>query len=231
MPRTQASADPLIDAVAFARDEFESHGQRQRWKILDHAVDVASVEGLEGITIGRLATDLELSKSGLYGLFGSKEELQLAVVQRAGARFVDAVVRPVLDRPRGLIRLRAMIESWFVYAASGIFPGGCFFVSAAHEMDGRPGPVRDRVAKSLRWWIRGLEADAGSAVAQGELAGDPKQIAFCLQAYAQEANLGNQLYGEKQWLKRAREAALDLLKDKPVVSSAVRRGRALSRNA
>jgi len=209
MPRT--SEDPLVEAVALALTEFDSHGQRQRKKILDHAVDIASVEGLEGLTIGRLALGLELSKSGLYGLFGSKEDLQLAVVQHAAARFVDAVIRPILSRPRGLNRLRAMITSWFDYAAADVFPGGCFFVAAAHEMDGRPGPVRDLVAQSLRWWFDALEAEARSAVAQGELAGDARKIAFALHAYAVQGNLFRQLYGDRSWLKRAREASLALL--------------------
>ena len=119
-----------------------ARGQRTREAILKTAVDVASAEGLEGLTIGRLAAELEMSKSGLFAHFGSKEELQLATIGAAREIFVDEVVRPAFENDPGLSRLWALLDSWLRYAEAGIFKGGCFFAAASAEFDGRPGPVR-----------------------------------------------------------------------------------------
>ena len=102
-------------------------GDRTRQSILDHAVNLASTDGLEGLTIGRLADDLEMSKSGLFAHFGSKEELQLATIEEAKQRFVDEVFRPVLKVERGYPRLLSLCRSWIDYLRRGVFPGGCFF--------------------------------------------------------------------------------------------------------
>src|SRR5246127_342650 len=120
-------------------------GVRTRESILRVAVDIASVEGLQGLTIGRLAEELEMSKSGLFAHFGSKEELQLATVEAARQRFVDEMFRPALRAPRGYPRLLAICRSWLDYIKRGVFPGGCFFAAASFEFDGRPGPIRDAV--------------------------------------------------------------------------------------
>ena len=120
-------------------------GERTRTSILERAVDLASVEGLEGLTIGRLADELGMSKSGLFAHFGSKEELQLATVEAASRRYIDEIFTPALREPRGYPRLLAICRSWLSYVRRGVFPGGCFFVATALEMGARPGPVRDRL--------------------------------------------------------------------------------------
>src|SRR2546430_9935827 len=115
-----------------------------REAILERAVDVASEEGLEGLTIGRLASELEMSKSGLFGHFGSKEELQLATVEAAARRFVNQVVEPALAEHEGASRLRALCAGYPSHLDRRAFPGGRFWPSGTTEFDGRPGPVRDR---------------------------------------------------------------------------------------
>ena len=114
-------------------------GDRTRRLVLGHAVDVASVDGLEGLSIGRLATDLSMSKSGLIAHFGSKEELQLATVRAARAIFAQTVIEPALQRPPGLGRVRALLDAWLEYSSDRRFPGGCFFARATHEFAAKPG--------------------------------------------------------------------------------------------
>src|SRR3954467_15595712 len=148
-------------------------GVRTRESILRVAVDLASVEGLEGLTIGRLARELEMSKSGLFAHFGSKEELQVATVRAAAAIFVARVIRgPVEDHEPGIARLLMLLDRWLDYMERGTFAGGCFFAAATVEMDGRPGPVRDAVANQISSWARLLADYAGDAIARGELRED-----------------------------------------------------------
>ncbi|MEH0842136.1 TetR/AcrR family transcriptional regulator [Micromonospora sp. CPCC 205711] len=153
---------------------------RTRSAILARGAAVASVEGLAGLTIGRLAADLGMSKSGLLGPFGSKESLQLQVVEAAADVFWREIWEPVADRPAGLARLAAVCGSWVRYLADPAFPGGCFFVAAASEFDDRPGPVRDLVLGYAERWHRELREQARRAVADGDLpAGtDPEQLVF-----------------------------------------------------
>ncbi len=135
--------------------------------ILERAVELASQEGLEGLTIGRLASELGLSKSGLFGHFGSKEELQLATVDAAAEIFVRAVVEPALAAPEGAARLRALCERFVAYLEDRVFEGGCFFAAAAAELETRHGPVRDRVAHFLERWLGELEGAAEAAEGEG----------------------------------------------------------------
>src|SRR5438105_9595541 len=128
--------------------------------ILDRAVDIASEEGLEGLTIGRLATEMEMSKSGLFGNFGSKEELQLATIEAAGRRFAEEVVGPLGDLEAGTERLRALCDRYIGYMERQVFPGGCFWASVTAEFDSRPGPVRDAIGEKVSAWVGGLEAEA-----------------------------------------------------------------------
>src|SRR5512140_581658 len=128
-------------------------GAQTREAILDHGLRLASELGLEGLTIGRLAEALELSKSGLFAHFGSKEALQVAVLDRAGERFAEVVVRPALAAPRGEARLRALFERWLAWPREVALPGGCIFVQAASELDDRPGAARDRLAALEREWL------------------------------------------------------------------------------
>jgi AcrR family transcriptional regulator len=177
-----------------------------REAILDRAVDLASAEGLEGLTIGRLARELELSKSGLFGHFGSKEELQLATIEEAGRRFVREVVEPTLDAEQGAPRLRALCDRYIGYLERQVFPGGCFWAAASTEFDGRPGPVRERVRDAVAAWLGELERQAGIAGVD-----DPGLLAFELQALVQGANSTFQLFGDRTAFRRARKALERLL--------------------
>jgi AcrR family transcriptional regulator len=176
-----------------------------REAILDRAVDLASTEGLEGLTIGRLATEMEMSKSGLFGHFGSKQELQLAAVDAAAARFAQEVVAPSLELQPGAERLRALCDAYIGYMEREVFPGGCFWAAVTTEFDDRPGPVRDRIREAMASWIGVLEREAEAAGAV-----DPEQLAFELLAVAQAANTGSRLLGNHDAFDRAR-AAIDRL--------------------
>jgi AcrR family transcriptional regulator len=183
-------------------------GEQTRQQILEVAVQIASAEGLEDLTIGRLANELGLSKSGLFAHFGSKEELQLAAIETARAIFIEAVIRPVSVAERGLARLQAILDAWISYGERGVFRGGCFFAAASAEFDGRPGPVRDRVAAVMKSWINVLEEEIRQAQSRSQLDAkiDPAQLAFELHAFGLEANWASQLLGDKQAFERAREA-------------------------
>jgi AcrR family transcriptional regulator len=183
-------------------------GERTRQSILDRAVDLASLEGLEGLTIGRLADDLGMSKSGLFAHFGSKEELQLATIQAAGERFVGEVLRPALGEPRGYPRLLAICHGWIEYIRSGVFPGGCFFAAASFEFDGRPGLVRDAIVKAMDEWIGALERAIVLSQQEGHIdpAVDPGQLAFELNSLFFGANFANQLRQDTRALEHATRA-------------------------
>lgn len=183
-------------------------GERTRQLILDAAAEIASSEGLEGLTIGRLASELGMSKSGLFAHFGSKEDLQLATVMRAREIFVEVVFQPSLQVPRGLQRLRALCDAWLDYAGKKTFRGGCFFAAAATEFDSRPGAVRDAVADAWREWLMALEIAVTKAQEQGELSSgvDPRQLAFELNALTTSANTYAQLLGEEDIWDRVRAA-------------------------
>jgi AcrR family transcriptional regulator len=177
-----------------------------REAILERAVNLASTDGLEGLTIGRLASDLGLSKSGLFGHFGSKEELQLATLQQAALRFIREVGEPAYREPEGAARLRALCQRYLDYLAGEVFPGGCFWAAAATEFDGRPGPVRDAVREGMAAWVGELERQAEAAGAD-----DPRQLAFELHSLALGANTHYQLFGDPQRFEDARRAMERLL--------------------
>jgi AcrR family transcriptional regulator len=177
-----------------------------REAILDRAVDLASTDGLEGLTIGRLASELGMSKSGLFGHFGSKEELQLATIDTAAQRFIDEVATPMLEMEPGAARLRAVADAYMDYLEGEVFPGGCFWVATTTEFDSRPGPVRDALRERVGAWQSALEAEARAAGAE-----DPGQLAFELQAIAQGANFTFQLFGDRKAFRRARGAIDRLL--------------------
>src|SRR5229473_5043438 len=129
---------------------------RTRQEILRLATDIASAEGLEGLSIGRLATELRMSKTGIFAHFGSKEQLQLATIDAAKQIFFQQVVQPSLDSPRGTLRLNAMLDNWLGYVERIVFRGGCFFSAASAEFDSRPGTVRDQIAELTKAWMVGL---------------------------------------------------------------------------
>jgi AcrR family transcriptional regulator len=183
-------------------------GRQTRDEILTYAVQLASREGLEGLTIGRLAEALSLSKSGLFAHFGSKEGLQLAVVERAAEVFNERVLQVGRGFDGGLQRLIAFLEAWLAYVEARDFQGGCFFASASAEFDGRPGSVRDALVRLAGSWIAALEAEARKAVAHGDLSPDVDvaQLVFELHALVQESNWATQLLGDARALGRARAA-------------------------
>jgi AcrR family transcriptional regulator len=128
-------------------------GDETRSTVLGSAISLASTVGLEGVTIGKLAEHVGMSKSGLFAHFSSKENLQVAILEEAITRFVALVVTPALKKPRGEPRLRALFERWFEWSRAEFLPGGCIFVTANVELDDRPGPARDRLLASQRDWI------------------------------------------------------------------------------
>ncbi|TDD81605.1 TetR/AcrR family transcriptional regulator [Actinomadura rubrisoli] len=164
-------------------------GEQTRRVILGRAADIASAEGLEGLSIGRLATELRISKSGVFTHFGSKEELQLATVRRAVEVYREHVVQPALAAPEGLRRVRALLDAWQRYQRAPVFPGGCFFYSTTAEFDARPGRVRDAIASSQRDWHGFLERCLREARDLGEIdaATDVAQLAFELDAVCRTA--------------------------------------------
>src|SRR5438045_9027892 len=183
-------------------------GDRTRAAILERAVDLASLEGLEGLTIGRLADDLEMSKSGLFAHFGSKEDLQLATIEAASARFCAEVFPPALDTPRGYPRLLALCLSWLDYVGRSVFPGGCFFAAASFEFDGRSGPVRDSIESTMNAWIGAIEKAVRMAKDEGHLEKNVNdaQLAFELNALFFGANFAYNMRHDKRALERARIA-------------------------
>jgi AcrR family transcriptional regulator len=188
--------------------------QRTRQRIVEHSLSVASLNGLEGLTIGRIATDLGLSKAGVLGHFGTKEGLQLAVVDAASELFAREVPQRVpADAEPGLPRLRGYCEAWVSYVERDVLPGGCFFTAAASEFDGRGGPVRDALAAKHALWQRVLAHDVRCAVATGELPpdADADQVAFELFGIIMAMNHYRQLTHDPAASTRARRALHRLL--------------------
>lgn len=187
--------------------------RQTRERIIERSVDLASLEGLEGLTFGRLATDLQLSKSGLLGHFGTKEALQLAALQQASVVFNREVWHPAQAEPPGIRRLRATCASWISYLERGVFPGGCLFVSATFEYDGRTGPVRELLRRQFGAWRRLLTANVRTAVGNGDLAPDtdPEQVVFELNGVMMSLNHALQLHGDTAAVERAHRSARRLL--------------------
>lgn len=159
-------------------------GEITRQAILEKATAVASRAGLEGLTIGNLAHELELSKSGLFAHFGSKESLQVAVLENAAERFVEVVVKPALRAPRGEPRLSALFRYWSLWPKKSRLPGGCVFVAAAVELDDQPGPARDCLVKQQRDFLNLIAATARGAVAEGHFRKDVDVEQFAHDFYA-----------------------------------------------
>jgi len=184
---------------------------KTRGEILRVAVDIASAEGLEGLSIGRLADELDMSKTGIFSHFGSKEQLQLATVETAKQIFLEEVAQPSLKSPRGVRRVRAMLENWLGYVERIVFRGGCFFAAASAEFDSRPGAVRDKIAELTRAWMAALQEEIAFAQSQKEIRANvkPAQLAFELHAYVQEANWAFKLFNDKSAFPLARRTIAD----------------------
>jgi AcrR family transcriptional regulator len=159
-------------------------GEATRGAILDHASKLARRVGLEGLSIGRLAEDLNLSKSGLFAHFRSKEALQIQVLETTSAQFVEMVVKPALAEPRGEPRLRSLFRRWLEWARSQKTPGGCLFVAASVELDDKPGPVRRKLVQSQRDFLKLMANVFESGVGRGDFRSDvdPEQFAHDLYA-------------------------------------------------
>jgi AcrR family transcriptional regulator len=185
-------------------------GETTRAAILDRAVDLASVEGLDGLTIGRLADELEMSKSGLFAHFGSKQDLQLAAVEAAATRFREAVIEPVAGTADGAPRMRAMAAAYLAHLDSGAYSGGCFWAATSAEYDDRPGPVRDAIAGALDAWLGELERQARVAGVA-----DPERLAFELYAVVMGANSRYRLSGDRRVFGYAKQSVERLLAELP----------------
>jgi AcrR family transcriptional regulator len=184
-----------------------------RANVTGAAVARASVDGLEGLTIGGLAGAVQMRKSSLFSLYGSREELQLETLQSAIAGFVEEVWEPVADREPGCERLLALCERWLGYHEREVMPGGCFLTTATVEFDARPGPLRDAVAATWRRWLRLIERDVEAAVERGELPSgtDPAETAFHLNALASMASTQFQLTRDPAVFERAGSAMRAML--------------------
>ena len=160
-----------------------SKGDETRHAILTEATAVAAKVGLTGMTIGQLASHTGMSKSGLYAHFASKEALQIEILRHTRERFVDQVVRPALQSPRGVTRLRVLFDSWVAWSESSA-DGGCLFVAACSELDDQPGPVRDALVRDERDWLEMIATVAGTAVSEGEFRDDLDLEQFAYELHA-----------------------------------------------
>lgn len=179
-----------------------------RSEVTQAAVERASVEGLEGLTIGRLADEARMRKSSVFSLFGSKQELQLAALEGAVEQFTDEVWGPVAGERPGLPRLLALCDRWLAYHERGAMPGGCFLTTATVEYDARPGPLRDAVARTMQRWFGVLEREVATAIEAGDLPADTNErdVAFQLNALAAAASYGFQLSRDPEVFAVARRS-------------------------
>ena len=190
-----------------------SKGEQTRTAILDEALKISSKLGLEGLTIGSLADATGMSKSGLFAHFGSREDLQLAVLEHAAQRYGEMVFVPVLKIERGLPRLRALFERWLDWALESGLPGGCIMISAAAEYDDRPGPIRDAVIANQHRGNAITQKAVRLAIEEGHLipGTDPEQISFELLGIVLATHNHRRLLGDKEARKRALTAFEQLI--------------------
>jgi AcrR family transcriptional regulator len=189
-------------------------GELTRQSILKGATALASQLGLEGVTIGRLASSLELSKSGLFAHFSSKDNLQVEVLRFAAERFIERVIRPALTTPRGEPRVRALFERWLDWSRAASLPGGCLFVAASTELDDRPGPARDELVRLQRDWLATIARcfQAGIDEKQFRADADPVQFAQDLYGVMLSSHHASRLLGDASAADRARAAFEALLR-------------------
>ncbi|WP_165987281.1 TetR/AcrR family transcriptional regulator [Streptomyces sp. YIM 98790] len=189
-------------------------GRQTRRLVLGRTMEIASVEGLEGLSIGRVAAELGLSKSGVFALFGSKEELQLATVRAATAVYVEHVVRPAEETPAGLGRVCALIRNWLAYSRERVFPGGCFFFSSSVEFGAREGAVHDALAARRTEWTGYVRRTLEEARVLGGLHADTDvdQLAFELIALLETANVQSVLSRDDAGYDRAAAGMLARLR-------------------
>ncbi|MFD4477753.1 TetR/AcrR family transcriptional regulator [Streptomyces sp. NPDC058471] len=199
------TAGAAARATGTKLDGRVERGNQTRRLVLRRTVDIASVEGLDALSVGRIATELKLSKSGVFALFGSKEELQLATVRAAGRIYLDTVVEPAEQTPPGLDRLWQLCARWLAYSEQRVFPGGCFFYGVIAEFGSREGAVHDAMVRANRDWTARMERCVAEARDTGELHPDTDvpQLAFELIALMETANAHSVLHGEPDAYRRA----------------------------
>jgi AcrR family transcriptional regulator len=188
-------------------DGRRARGDATRRAILRRAMELAAAEGLEGVSLGRLASDLGISKSGLFAHFDSKEDLQLATLRAARRFFARHAIEPAQREPEGLPRLRALVDAWLTYLGVEAPAGGCLFIEGAAEFNGRTGPVRDMIAETMGQWLAILTEQARVAREKGETDADPERLAWELHAFGLALNWDRQLNSRPEALERARTAA------------------------
>jgi AcrR family transcriptional regulator len=185
-----------------------SDGERSRAAILEHATSLATIEGIDGLSLSRLADAVGMSKSGLFAHFGSKEELQLATIEAADSVFTQEVLEPAIDAGTGIERLRALLDAYLRYLEQETFPGGCFFASALAEVDMQPGPVRDRLVEFLADWLGRLQSAVADAQREGSIdsSEDAAQLVFEFEAALLLANAHYIVSRTREPIERARRA-------------------------
>jgi AcrR family transcriptional regulator len=197
--------------MAVAQNETsvrKTKGERTRAAILTTAANLATQEGLDPLSIGRLAEATGMSKSGLFAHFGSKEELQIATAEHAASIFVENVIAPARKAPKGLARVWALCDHKLAYLEREVFPGGCFFASTSVEYSHKPGPVRDRIEELIRSWLSYLEHAVEQAQHAGELDGTltAREITFELDSFGMAANWQYRMFGDPSVYDDARRA-------------------------
>ena len=203
----------MAAAIEQVRDGRRARGARTRQAILSHAARLASAEGLESVSLPRLAGDLGISKSSLFAHFGSKEELQLATVEEATRIFTQEVLVPGLAAPRGVRRVQALCDAFLSYVERDVFPCGCFCQAAAAEYDSKPGAVRDAIMDGKRYWERSIVR----AIREGQEAGkinagvDPEQLGWEIHCLLAGANDGHLDRRDRRDFTRARRAIRERL--------------------
>jgi AcrR family transcriptional regulator len=204
--------EPVNASTIERADGRRARGDRTRQAILEEAIQIASAEGLEGLSIGGLAGRLGVSKSGLFAHFGSKTELQVATVEAAREVFLDEVIGSA-RADGGIEEVLSLTDAWLDYMEREVFRGGCFFVAASSEFDSRPGPVRDAVVGLVSEWLIALEAAIQDAQEADHLPAELEapQLAFELHSLGMGANLAFKLYGDKAAFERARAAIRERL--------------------
>jgi AcrR family transcriptional regulator len=187
-------------------DGRRKRGDRTRHSVADKAAELASVQGLDGLTLGQLAEALQLSKSSIQAAYTSKEDLQLATVAAATQIFLQNVIAPSLDQPEGLPRLHSLVENWISYISQRVLPGGCFMGATLAEFDSKPGPVRDQLALARRQWLTLIERQITKAQKTGQLPTAPPApaLAFEIDALLAAANVARNLHDDELALTMAK---------------------------
>jgi AcrR family transcriptional regulator len=208
-----SSTAPTGAATETRARRHRADGERSRRAILEGATQLATVEGLEGLSIGRLAEHIGMSKSGLYSHFGSKQELQLAAIETAAEIFDREVTRPGLDHPEGVAQILGLTEAFLSHLERGVFPGGCFFAAAGAELAAREGVVKDTIGEFLASFVELFANLIRDAQRLGEIdpGADPDQLAFEIDSFLLGANGAFVLFSDEQALERARRAMRERL--------------------